>query len=244
MSRLFEGAVKNWKYVLSLLIIGLIFLLWQYYYQLSFIPDNWQLALVRALGFAGATFFAIALLSSSMFKFWPQYAKYWTARRMFGVMGFTFIFLHFLTTTMFFYDGNPMLLYFPLNPFENLLIFGLAAYPIFFLMFLTSTDWAYEKMGPPRWKALHRLVYFAFMFSVFHFLLINPPALKNLSGYLLLLVTFLALLGELYWFIKMAIQKGFRGLGVKIGFLIILFWLALIYLAYPMLTNAFGIIFS
>ncbi|MDO8537680.1 MAG: ferric reductase-like transmembrane domain-containing protein [archaeon] len=245
MAKLFEGARKNWKKVLAFIVFSIIFWFIQFWYQLNIVgAESPQHAMIRSLAFSGATFIAIALLSSSVFKFFPKTAKYVDYRRDFGVMGFVFGMLHYLGVVSVLFEGNPMNVFAfafsePIDPFLKPIIFALLAYPIFFLMFLTSTDWAVEKLGK-KWKALHRLVYFAFMFLVFHFLLINPPAIMNLAGYLLMAISFLALAGELYWFIQTILKKRASTLGIAIGILIIFLYLAIGYFAWIMPKVAAG----
>lgn len=238
MVKLFEGAVKNWKSVLLFLVFSLVFWLLEFVLQYYFlvpldplVPDQFGAAMVRSFAFSGATFFSAALLCSSIFRWFPRYAKHWPLRRSLGVMGFVFILMHSFSVVNFYFGGDPTGLYWSLNPFENPLIFGILAMPLFFVITITSTDWAMRKLGA-NWKTVQRLVYFAFMLSVFHFLIINPPALMNIAGYLLILVTFLALAGELYWFLKMGLQKKFSGTGSLIGFLIIFLYLLFIYFAF------------
>ncbi|MFH1391105.1 MAG: ferric reductase-like transmembrane domain-containing protein [Candidatus Diapherotrites archaeon] len=232
MPKLFEGAKKNWKFVLSFLVISLVFWLIQYAFQVYVlgITDDGQ-ALVRASAFSGATFITLSLLSSIIFKFKPTLAKYWTVRRLLGVMGWLFIALHFNFVIDFYYMGNPAGLFFDLNPFANLIIFGLFGYFILLLLTLTSTDWAVGKLGA-KWKPLHRLVYFSYWAIVTHFMLINPLALMNLAGYLLLLLTGLTLLGELYWFIKIAGQKNFKTKATIVAIILFLLYLISIYFGY------------
>src|SRR3989344_8293117 len=245
MAKLFEGARQNKKFVAKFILFALIFWLLQFSFQYYFAVPNepesslfkgagnlLQTSLVRSLAFSGATFFAIALLLSSFFRWKPNYAKYWHVRRSFGVMGFVFIFFHFQSVLNFYFLGNLFALLPSINPFLNPIVFGLLAFPIFFLMFLTSTDWAFDKLGAKKWKTLHRLVYFGFMFGVFHFLLINPPILMSFPGYLLILITFSALAGELYWFIQTVLTKKSSTLATIIGILIILLYLLLGYFAF------------
>ena len=140
-------------------------------------------------------------------------------------MGYIFLSFHVFYAMQFFYSGNALSAFYSLNPFENPVIWGAIANPIFFVMAITSTDWAVQKLGGKNWKAIHRLVYFAYFATVFHFLTMNPPMLLNPAGYLLLLAAFLALAGELYWFAKTAAKNRFSTLGTKIGFLVILLYL-------------------
>ena len=233
MSKLFEGAVKGWKFVLSFLAISILFWLAQFAYQVYFgAVLSFDMAIVRSFAFVGATFIALALLCSIVFKFYPKYAKYHYVRRSFGVMGVVFGILHIYSAlnAYFFWDLSKV--YFSLNPIENPLIFGSAAFSLLFIMLLTSTDWAEEKLTPPRWKMIHRVVYFAYWALVAHFLLINPPAIMNLPGYVLIAAVLLTLAGQLYWFVKMSSMRKFANLGTKIGFFIILLYLILAYFVY------------
>ncbi len=230
MVQLFEGAAKNWRFVLKFVVLALVFWLLEFVYQF-FInePGEFAFAWVRGFGFAGATFISAALFSSAVFKWKPVWAKYWYVRRSFGVLGFVFIVFHVWGAINLYYKGNLNALFFSWNPFENPLIFGFIAFPIFGIMALTSTDWAAHKLKT-KWKALHRLVYFAFYASVFHFLTINPPQLLSPPGYLLLALTFLALAGELFWFFKTVSKRNFSTLGTLIGILIIFLYLITAYL--------------
>src|SRR3989344_6921172 len=154
---LFSGARHNWKFALKFMVFSVVFWLIQFGYQFfALTPGEIENALIRSFAFSGATFFGLALLSSALFKWKPQFAKYWTIRRSLGVMGFVFTFLHVSTATQFLFQGNPANWFLSLNPFENPVIFGVIAYPIFALLALTSTDWAVFKLKT-KWKTIHRL---------------------------------------------------------------------------------------
>ena len=233
MPKLFEGAAKNWRFVAKFAVFSVAFWLLEFLFQTTFVsPINLGFALVRSFGFSAATFISLALLSSVVFKFFPEFARYWHVRRSLGVMGYIFLSFHVFFAVRFFYNGNVFSAFFSLNPFENPVIFGAIANPVFFVMALTSTDWAVQKLGGKNWKAIHRLVYFAFFATVAHFLTINPPMLMNAAGYLLLLAAFLALAGELFWFVKTAAKNGFLTLGTKIGFLAILLYLIVAFIVF------------
>jgi len=234
--KLFEGARKNWKFVLKFLIVSIVFWLIQFahqYYVLNFeLGDaNLGISLVRSFALAGATYFGFALLSSTIFKWKREWNRYWHVRRSFGVMGFVFILFHVLSVIQFYFSGDTSGIFYSINPFENPIIFGVIAFPIFFIMAITSTDWAVNKLGA-KWKIIHRLVYFGYLASVFHFLLINPKSLMNIMGYLLIVTTFLVLASEVFWFIKTAGKRNFSTLGTGIGILIIFVYLIISYFAY------------
>lgn len=232
MAKLFEGARKNWKFVISFIVISIIFWLLEFSYQFYvFAPGELGLGLVRSFGFSAATFFGLALLSSSIFKWKPALAKYWDVRRNLGVMGFVFLSFHFRTVLIVVLNEDLSQIVGSLNPFENPLFFGLMGLIVFFLMAITSFDWAVAKLGA-NWKKLHRLVYFGYWAGVSHFLLVNPPALMNPAGYLLIAITFLALAGQLFWFIKTAGKFNFKTRGTLIGILVIFLYLITLYFGY------------
>lgn len=233
MARLFDGARKNWRFVLKFIAFAVGFWLLEIFLQTQFLtPNSMSLAIIRAGGFTAATFFGLALFSSSVFRWFPSYAKYWYVRRSLGVAGFCFLALHAIAAFFFVFNADVSNLLFSLNPLENPVVFGLLAFPVFFAMAMTSTDWAYDKLGFPRWKFIHRFVYIGYYFAVLHFLTINPPALMNAVGYSLLAITFLALAGELYWFIRTVWQKRFSTLGTWVGFALVVLWLVTLYYIY------------
>lgn len=230
---LFSGARKNWKFVLQFVVLSLLFWLLEFAYQYySASRGSLASSLVRASALAGSTFFAFALLSSALFRWRPAWAKYGHVRRSFGVMGFAFIALHIYGVIFLVAGGNISIFYSILNPFVNPTLFGSLALPVFFLLAITSSDYALAKLGPGRWKTLHRTVYFGYLSSIFHFLLINPSALQNLAGYLMLFLTFLALGGEMACFIQTARKKNFQSVGTALGALVIALYLLIGYLAY------------
>ncbi len=216
--------------------LALIFYGLQFAYQYVFgePPQDPITSLIRASGFSGATYFTFAILSSSIFKWNPAYSIYWRIRRYLGVGGFIFIAIHVLSATHFMFNWDPSIIYFSFNPFTNPVIFGSMAFPLFFIMAATSSDWAVTKLTPGIWKNVHRVVYFAYLASVFHFIQMNPPALKTPPGYLLLTAAALALLGQLYWFTQTVRKRGFNHLGTYVGLLVIALY---IFCAYLFFTN-------
>ena len=232
MPQLFEGAIKNWQFTLKFIAFSIVFFLLEFAFQFYLnSTGDLHASLVRSLGLSGATFVSSALLSSAVFRFQPKYAKYWTVRRGLGVTGFVFIFFHILAATQFYFKWDAGMEYFSLNPLENPIIFGAFSFLILIPVALTSTDWAMAKMGG-NWKTVQRLVYVAFWAMIFHFLTIAPQQLTNPAGYILLLITFLALAGELYWFLKTAMQKNFKGTAVLIGIAIIILYILTAYLVW------------
>lgn len=221
------------KQLIVIAIFSFIFWGIQFYYQYSVLTaKDLKIALIRSFALSGETLIGGALFSSAVFKWFPQTAVYWTIRRYLGISGFVFIFFHVAATMQFIFNYNLKSVYYSLNPLENPVVFGSIAYPIFFIMAATSTDWAVKKLTPRIWKTIHRLVYIAYVSSIFHFILINPRALNNPFGYILIAITILAIFGQLFWFIKIASQKKFRSLGSLVGVTLILATLIIVYLIY------------
>lgn len=218
---------------MKFIIVSIVFLFIEFSYQFYFAsPGDFKASVIRGFAFTGATFISLALLSSSIFKFWPKYAKYWTVRRALGVTGFILGTMHIVAVVMFVLNGDFLApLAYSLNPFVNPLIFGTIAYVILFIITITSTDWAVARLGS-KWKAIQRLVYFAFWGLVFHFMMTNPPALMNLAGYLLMAVTALALAGQLYWFVQFILQKKTTTKGIIVGVIVIALFLVTAYIAW------------
>lgn len=231
MANIFSGAIRDWKSVLKFLAFSAAFFALQFGYQHFMLGSAFEISIVRASAFAGTTFFAAALASSVLFRFRPKLAVHWRTRRNFGVVGTFFILMHILSAANFIFSWDVASIYFSLDPFANPLIFGVIAVPMFLLLAILSTDWAVSAMGR-NWKAVQRLVYLGYMLAIFHFAKTNPPELMNAAGYLLIGLTVAALLGELYWFIQTARQKGFRSAGAIIGLAIILLYLTLGYIAF------------
>lgn len=234
--RLFEGAMQNKKNVLKSIGLGILFWIVQYIYQYAIISaGDAQLSIIRSAAFTGATLIGIALLIGPLVRLFAS-RNYIVHRRTIGVIGFTFIIVHYLSALIFSFKGNLFLIFFDFNPYVNPVIFGILAFCLYIPLYLTSTDWAVRKLGFKKWKAIHRLVYVAFIITVIHFILINPPLLFNAAGYLLLAVTALVFITEIAAFVKHV--KSHKGKGMVIGMVIIVFGIALFFLAYAINKNS------
>ena len=238
----FDWVQKSWAFNFKFAGLSVIFWLllfaYEFYVDIPVIgqipggPGILEQALVRSFSFSGVIFISLALLSSVAFKFRPLLSKYAFVRKNLGVMGFIFVLFHVLAATQLYFMGDVTLAYFSLDPFVNPIIFGSLAFPILFIMAITSINWVEHKIGGTWWKALHRLVYFAFLFMVFHATRQNPAALTTLPGYVMLVLFAAVLLGQIYWWFNVSKQRGFRNPGFYIGLLVILLYLLIGYLAF------------
>src|SRR3989338_5421436 len=214
---------NNIKTILKFASLAIIFLVIQFLLQYFWLSKGKiDESFVRSFSFAGATLIGLALFSSAIFKWIPTTAKHCRFRRYLGVSGFVFVLFHALSVYYFYYHFNLKEIYFSLNPIKNPIVFGSIALPIFMIMALTSSDYMVNKLTPKVWKFIHRFVYIAYIAAIFHFIIVNPAALNNPPGYLLILVTCLALFGQIFWFFKTARQKRFKSTGSLIGILLIM----------------------
>ena len=141
-----------------------------------------------------ATLFLIVVLTLSplsiLFPKFPPVRHFNRYRRLIGVSSFFFALVHFgfyLVYTSgsgaFFEDiGKPFLLS------------GATAFFLLSVLALTSTNWAVRKMGGRKWKRLHRIVYLAAFFIIFH------QALQEKTG----------TVQTVYFFAPLAILQLFR----------------------------------
>ncbi|MBI4043822.1 MAG: ferric reductase-like transmembrane domain-containing protein [Candidatus Diapherotrites archaeon] len=232
MPKLFEGAIQDWKYVLSFAAGAAVFWLLQFAYQFYvIIPNQFNLSLIRSFAFSGATLISIALLLGPLARLSPKW-NFVMHRRMFGVCGFALIIGHSASVMTFLFNWNIQSIGLNASPFDNPVLFGLWAYWILFAMFLTSTDWAVAKLGTKNWKRLHRLVFIAYTLAVLHFVLVNPSALNNLAGQLLLGLAVLVFALQLLAFAKTVFQKRASLIEMGVGIALILGLGALLYLGF------------
>ncbi|MFA7308826.1 MAG: FAD-dependent oxidoreductase [Patescibacteria group bacterium] len=225
--------VRYTKLILTVLGAGILFWAVQFCLQFFYlVPGNLASSLIRSFALTGATMIGAALLMSIVFKFIPALADHWRVRRYTGVVGVLFITLHALSVYALMYGWDFATVYWSLNPLKNPVVFGSLALTGFMIMALTSSDWMVAKLTYPRWKLIHRVAYFAWMSAIFHFVLVNPLLRHTLPIYLLFTVATLVVVGQLYWWIRIAGRKKFMTWGGLLGAVVILSYLALGYLAF------------
>ena len=222
---------KSWPFFIVFCLAALLFLALEIAYQYYvLLPGIVTISLLRGAALAGTTLISASLFSSAIFKWWPKTAIHWRIRRYLGVAGASWITLHVISAVLWQFNGNIPAVFYTFNPIENPIIYGVAAFVIYVIMMLTSTDWAMRLLGR-HWKTIHRFVYFAFASSILHFLFTAPQNLLNPAGYLLLLVTGLAVAGQLYWFMRTVAPKRFATPGTLVGFLIIVYFVSMLVLS-------------
>ena len=153
--------------------------------------------LIRAFGTCALLLLHFVLAIGPMTRIWPSLLPLLYNRRHLGVATFALALIHGSLSVFQFHshgDLNPLVSLIVSNtrigslphfPFELL---GVAALSILFLMAATSHDFWLANLTPPVWKALHMLVYVAYVLIVAHVLLGVLQAERNpvLAGILVL----------------------------------------------------------
>ncbi len=121
-------------------------------------------------------------------------------RRPLGLYAFFYASLHLLAFVGLDYAFDPALIVDALFQ-KRFALAGLASFLILIPLALTSTRRAYERLGPARWKRLHRWVYLAAILAVLHYLLLVKQAYAQPLLYaailaVLLLIRLVPLLGR------------------------------------------------
>lgn len=159
-----------------------------------------NLLLANAFGYLSFLFLCLALVVTPVMKIWPRFALNGTlymARRAFGVSAFVFALVHYFQMIFVGFGGDVAAVYSFAFGGNWPILAGILALFIFFLLAVTSFDFAVKKLGK-RWFTLHKLVYLAYPFIVYHaysigvdFMngqIMNPYALSFLAIALVTLV--------------------------------------------------------
>ncbi len=113
-------------------------------------------------------------------------------RKLLGLVGFFYVFLHLLTYLSF--DRSGQLWTVPADIVKRpFILVGMLAFLLLIPLAATSTSGAIKRLGAKRWKQLHRLAYVAAILGVIHFYLLvkadttKPIAYGSVLAMLLLL---------------------------------------------------------
>ena len=166
-SRFVDGPFAK-RFVIACALVPALVLVWDAWRgQLGVNGVNYA---IRSTGMLGLVFLMLSLLVTPL-RLVTGWNVLISVRRNLGVFGFLFIATHFL-------------IYFLLDREADVadtareivkrryLWFGFGALVLMIPLALTSTDGMVSRLGPRRWKALHRLVYLAALGGVVHFYLL------------------------------------------------------------------------
>jgi DMSO/TMAO reductase YedYZ heme-binding membrane subunit len=157
---------------------------------------NALVVLQRYYGLTALTLIYVVLIPGLLRAYLPTFSLnplLIRSRRAIGLSVFSFATVHMLLGFFVNLSGSIPAIF--LLPIQNqwAILFSTTAYTIFLLMAATSFDVMVRKLGPKRWKMLHRFVYLAAILVVFHAFFIGSN-FTNTKSLIPLLVNFTTLL--------------------------------------------------
>ncbi len=162
-----DSALLKWVVIIGGAVPGLLLLWDAYNNQLGVNDINFA---IRSTGMLGLVLMTLSLVITPIRRLTG-----WNAilgcRRNLGVYGFLYIAAHF--TIFFLYDRDGSVSSTINEIIERFYLwFGAGSLVIMIPLSLTSFDLMVTKLGPKRWKLLHRLAYVAVLFGMIHYYLL------------------------------------------------------------------------
>jgi ferredoxin-NADP reductase/DMSO/TMAO reductase YedYZ heme-binding membrane subunit len=164
---LFDTKFVKWFAIVSCLVPALL-LGWDALHdQLGVNNVNFA---IRSTGMLGLVCMTLSLVVTPIRQL-TGWAPLLSARRNLGVYGFLYILAHFAIFFLFDRDASIS------STIEEItsrvyLWFGFGSLVIMLPLAITSTDGMVTRLGPKRWKLLHRLTYLAVLCGIIHFYLL------------------------------------------------------------------------
>jgi ferredoxin-NADP reductase/DMSO/TMAO reductase YedYZ heme-binding membrane subunit len=163
-----DGKLAKWIVIVSGLVPGAL-LAWDAYRgNLGVNEVNFA---IRTTGMVGLVFMTLSLVITPLRRL-TGWNWLLSARRNLGVYGFLYIAAHF--AIFFLYDRDGSVGSTLSEIVERVYLwFGAGSLALMIPLAITSTDAMVTRVGPKRWKLLHRLAYVAVLFGVIHFYLLE-----------------------------------------------------------------------
>ena len=173
-SKLVDGRFAKWLVIANGLVPGALLAVDAYRNQLGANEVNFA---IRTTGLVGLVLLVASLLITPLRKL-TGWATLISIRRNLGVLGFFYIAMHF--AIFFWWDrehdiGNTI----SEIILRQYLWFGFGALVLMIPLAITSTDGMVSRIGPKRWKLLHRLAYPAVIGGVIHYILLVKSDLRQ-----------------------------------------------------------------
>ncbi len=134
--------------------------------------------LIRQLGVWGLRLLLVGLAITPLARILRQ-PRLIRFRRTIGLFAFTYVLLHLSTYIGVdqFFDWRAIGKDIAKRPYITI---GMTAFVLLVPLAVTSTNWAIRKLGPLRWRKLHRLIYLIVPLGVVHYYLLvkadhRPP---------------------------------------------------------------------
>jgi ferredoxin-NADP reductase/DMSO/TMAO reductase YedYZ heme-binding membrane subunit len=163
---IFDGKLVKWIVLASGLVPASL-LLWDALHdQLG--ADSVNFAILST-GMLGLVFLTLSLVITPLRRL-TGWAPLISVRRNLGVYGFLYILTHFVIFFLFDRDGSISSTYEEITT-RVYLWFGFGALVVMVPLAVTSFDGMVTRLGPRRWKLLHRLAYVVVVFGGIHFYL-------------------------------------------------------------------------
>ena len=163
-----DGKLAKWIVIISGAVPGAL-LLWDA--KQGNLGVNAINFAIRTTGMLGLVFMTLSLVITPLRRL-TGWNWLLAARRNLGVYGFLYIALHFALFLIFDRDGSVSSTLSEIVE-RVYLWFGAGSLVIMIPLAITSTDAMVTRVGPRRWKLLHRLAYLAVLFGVIHFYLLE-----------------------------------------------------------------------
>ena len=173
-SKIIDNKFAKWLVIINGLVPGLILLWDAKHHQLGVNESNFA---IRTTGLIGLVCLTLSLLITPLRKLtkWNQLIA---IRRNLGVLGFTYILIHFLLFFAFDRDGSVSSTVTEIIE-RVYLWFGFGALVLMIPLAITSTDGMVSRLGAKRWKRLHRLAYIAVAAGVVHYYLLVKSDIRQ-----------------------------------------------------------------
>ncbi|MEK6555303.1 MAG: ferric reductase-like transmembrane domain-containing protein, partial [Bdellovibrionota bacterium] len=146
------------------------------------------LTLSRELGFIVLTLLTANIVLGillDLLKPAPSWIRFWVSeRRWWGIVSFLVLVIH--VAFYFVNEGFEAQAWIQIFT-KTYLIFASISFFLLFLLAITSNNFSTRRLGPKRWKMLHRLIYLVQFLIMGHVLLIEKANLRLYIPWLLLL---------------------------------------------------------
>lgn len=181
-SKLVDGRFAKWLVMVNGLVPGALLVVDAYRHQLGANEVNFA---IRATGLVGLVLLVVSLVITPLRKL-TGWAALISIRRNLGVLGFFYVAMHF--AIFFWWDrdhdvGNTISEIIE----RQYLWFGFGALLLMIPLAITSTDGMVSRLGPKRWKLLHRLAYPAVIGGVIHYILLVKSDLRQPTVFAIIL---------------------------------------------------------
>lgn len=182
--------------------IGLFLIYFQFYNFGKINPQE----MIKTTGLLAIALLSITLSIGPLCRFFPALDMLKTHRKFWGILSFLVGLMHGVLIYVFYFNYSLAKIFNSQTPKYYGLLVGLLSLTILLVVTLTSNQKALNSLSPKVWKMIQSLSYFALIFAVLHFYLVESQ-----NGVLMIK----RLLGQ--------ITFGFAGLVVLLRLIVLLF---------------------